>query len=472
MKNRFNISFENNNAQQAQEISGAVIEVVVNDDPSTSVQDPKLPEAEVTKPLEIEALIESEKQTNTPEFDDPIVAAMEMMTALEELHNEIISEIADNDRIIEITDGLQDVSTIVENTPAGQSVDLPMLQTAANMAVAGTDSDAASIIPSMESFKDKQLAMEEIGEKIKNALASVVESIKNIAGKFGNYVKNLFNVIRRLEQGIDERLGKLNAVKGNAKEVSFEVSTGSYLQKNQNDFVVDSADYIKSLNQSIDFYKSWTAAVVPSVAAFDGSVSEYMRTIFSSKGTKDASKRLYESYIATFSQGLKNIPGVIKTESSKDSETYESPELLGGVKMVAKLPKNIADFDKDFGNIRRTVAETSLSFDKQYMFHDKQSRKVEFKMTPSDIEKVLKAAKTNINTVKAYLDKSYKAFRFQALIQGVKINTPLTPVHTTIVNRGINHALTHVSFSRTYGERLTKSAMVVADKGIAALAKK
>ena len=123
MSKRFTIAFENEEVQKVQEIA---------------------------EPLEIETDIATDSQGTEDAGLDDLQKYVQEAIAIEQDMAEINEAIVDNDRVIEVTDNLEDIAAQVEAKPEGETVDIAMLQTAANMAVAGTDADAQAIIPSLE----------------------------------------------------------------------------------------------------------------------------------------------------------------------------------------------------------------------------------------------------------------------------------------------------------------------------------
>ena len=333
MSNRFTISFESADtssvldgvssdpANSNAEVAGTNVDTAkenkptVNGDPATAAAEDGTAVAGAEIQEEVLEIAADAKANQDPAVGlDEIEQMAETIVAIESELNEISNELCENDRVIEVVDSLQDIQAITENTPEGQTVDMNMLQTAANMAVAGTDADADSIIPALETFKDKQLAVEAIGEKIKAATISILESVKNIGMKMTNVLKNIFTTVGRFEEGLKVREKAVNAISAN---VSFQIKGSRYFQKDQNSYVANGAEYISSLGEAVKFYNSWSAAAVKSIADFDGSVGEWYRSIFTRKDTSETSRKLYESYVKDFGQGVRGLPGVTEVGSDK-----------------------------------------------------------------------------------------------------------------------------------------------------------
>ncbi len=462
---RFKIAFENKDDQ--------VIDHVDNDPANSNVD---------VAGINVDESPEYEIEKDIAEGDpsvglDEVQEMAERVVAIEEALNEIADELGDNDRVLEVVDGLEDVQAIVENTPDGETVDIPMLQTAANMAVAGTDADAQDIIPALEAFKDKQLAVEAIGEKIKGALSSVVESIKNIGSKGLELVKSIFSVVKYLEDGIKSRASKIGSINSN---VSFTVPSSRYFQKNKDSYVADGKDYIASLSEASKFYTAFSTSTSKLFAAFDGSIFEWYTTI--GADAKKANEKLYNAVVKDFGQGLKSLPGVTETSSNKSTQTFNSPVMLGGVSLTTTLPRHVIDFGGKTSEIKATINETQYKFGKDYIFHNKSNRSIDFNLSKNDLNTIVKLSSTLLQDVKKFLDASAKSFKVFATLNagsnpfgGIKsiqgqnvLETGIFGVGLLLINKGQNAATSYLSFTRAYGENLIRSAFIVLDKAIAA----
>lgn len=488
MSNRFTISFESADnssvidgvaadpANSNAEVAGSNVDTAKENKPSVG-GDPALENKEdgtVVAGAEIsDEVLEIEADTKANQ--DPAVGLDEIeqmadtIVAIESELNEISNELCENDRVIEVVETLGDVQAITENTPEGKTVDMNMLQTVANMAVAGTDADADTIIPALESFKNKNLAVEAIGEKIKAASLSVVESVKNIGVKLGNVIKNIFSSLQRMEEGVKAREKAVNAITAN---VTFQLKGSRYMQKDKNSFVANGSEYIAALSEAVKFYNSWSTMAVKSIADFDGSIGEWYRIILSRKDSNDSTRKLYNSYVKDFGQGVRSLPGVTEAEGDKDTQTLVTPSMLGGVSMKATIPRNVVEFDTgSASDIRASINQTKVTFDKDYTFHNKATPTIEFALAPKDLKAIVAFEKQLLVDLKKFLNESYKRFKRWSDFNLGAPESPIAPNSTLLVNRGMNNAAWHVGFSRSYGEGLLRSTFIVLDKAIQAAGK-
>jgi len=447
MSKRFTIAFENEEVQKVQEIA---------------------------EPLEIETDIAADTEAAGDTGLDAVQEYVQESIAIEQDMAEINEAIVDNDRVIEVTDNLEDIAAQVEAKPEGESVDIAMLQTAANMAVAGTDADAQAIIPSLESFKDKQLAVEAIGEKIKNALTAVFDSVKVIGDKLVTVVKNIFKTIGYLEKQLAEKEQAIQAI---TETVEFTVTGSDYTLVNGK-HVTDAKEYLTQYSKAVDFYKKWTASVIPSVTAFTGYFIKWYTKLFAGNEARMAAfKPLYDSYVKAFADSIIGLPGVEKYDENSEAVFYKTPQLLGNVVIDVSKARHIPEMDADAGNseLRSAIINTKVQFlDKSKLINTGGKTTIEMSMTPSQLKSLIAAQKTLLDEIKKYLNSEYK--RNITIGTAVKISNlgvkfperTVIPATSVLLNRGVNHSAFYVSFSRKYGERLFHSGMIVLNKAIAA----
>lgn len=109
----------------------------------------------------------------------------------------LVSDIKDLDRAEDISEALEDLAMIASNIDEMTPERIALFQTAANMAVAGTDMDAAAILPSMEALKDKALALEGFFDTIKTVLSNIGKAIMALIEKIIDFVKGIFSATAR-----------------------------------------------------------------------------------------------------------------------------------------------------------------------------------------------------------------------------------------------------------------------------------
>lgn len=459
---RFKIAFENEGEVQnpAEDQPEALVDMTpVEVDTELAAEAEPAPEV-AEDGTAVEAPVELEAVSNP-----------EDVLAIEELTEEVTGEVAENDHVEEVASGLEDLATIAGQIDEPTPVENALIQTAANMAVAGTDTDADAVIPAIESFKDKKLAVEQLTQKVQVARESILDSAKTIYGKIKDLIKKIFVFTYRMESKVKEAKELLvEAKKSKVKEVTVKVRASRFFMKDAKTQVADADDYLKSLSESVKVFDKFSSAAVKSVIDFNGSVGEWFKTFFDKKGTTEASVRLYDAFVGDFVSKAAKLPGLEKTASKDGVETYTSGKLLGSYGFTVSVPLNIPKLKVQDDKIlnsdeaRVSVRQAGVRFSRTALMPvgDVKSS-IEFTFDAKKIEQLITASEAALQVFKKFLNESYKSFSNQALyVEGSKVNTPITPLHTTLVNSGINNAITVATYAKSYSANLTSGPLGLA----------
>ena len=255
----------------------------------------------------------------------PLKESEEEITAIlavEELSEEIANDQADVERSIEVADGLEDVATIAENIDQPSPTDIALIQTAANMAVAGTDGDATELVPAAESITSGKALAADLRERIGYAQEGIMDSFKAIGEKLGTLGE-------RINEKLSSFLGRVNSLRAalNATE-----KTKFTVKIKEGDFSVakgvkvgTAADLIKAVNQTMAFQADVAAQALQLAANYHsvvGNVFDNLKanTFFSDSKSKQGNK--YFGPIMAASQALSNAKGsVIKNNIPNEGST-------------------------------------------------------------------------------------------------------------------------------------------------------
>lgn len=387
---------------------------------------------------------------------DETLVQIDNAVAIEEMLNDIASELEGNERVFEVTDGLSDISDIVNSTPDGETVDIPMLQTAANMAVAGTDADAQSIIPAIESFSDKKLAMEAIGEKIKSAITSVMNGFKDISEKSMVLIGRMFKSIKFFEGELSKRETAVKALTDGKVKYNLKVTNG--LLKSHDSFVSDAQDYVKSLISSVSFFKAFTTSIVTGLGNFDGVAGEFYKSLGNKQLTEERNIKLCKTFFDTFKTGMEKLPGVKVSAGSDGVNTIESGELLGAYALKITVPSKTPEFDKNpLPVVKEAVAKTSFSFTSTKKTKNQKEatskERVTFDISKAELLVIIGQIRELLNNSKKLLDQRYKSFK-----------TTTTLTNAFVLRTRNNDIKTGEMLSFSFGVRTISKAMNSAAK--------
>jgi hypothetical protein len=171
-----------------------------------------------------------------------------------EKDNDVSNDIDETNRTIDVVYAMEDLYSIVSRLEAPKPVDIALIKTVANMAVAGTDLPANVLFPANENFTDLSVTLEGIGDKIYNAIKAVGTAVSNVVNKIVVFVKSIIFFFRG-------RLGKVRTLKINlqklkskakAKSVSVRMrTTDAFRFGRTKELVKDPKDFLVKFKQTM-----------------------------------------------------------------------------------------------------------------------------------------------------------------------------------------------------------------------------
>jgi hypothetical protein len=103
-----------------------------------------------------------------------------IMTDCGETAAEINHDLAESERVIQVSDALEDLAFVASTIEKATPAEAALMETAGNMAVAGTDVEPDAIIPAMEGYVGRTIATEGIKETAKNIWEAIVLFVDKI----------------------------------------------------------------------------------------------------------------------------------------------------------------------------------------------------------------------------------------------------------------------------------------------------
>lgn len=359
--------------------------------------------------------------------DDSISDQIDTAVAIEEIANELDVDINDNDRAIDVADSLGDIQDIVQNTPEDEQVDTNLIQTAANMAVAGTDVNAQDIVPTMESFRDKRVAVEAIGEKIKGALKSVINSAKEIGTKIGNYLKETFRSVSYLEKRATEYRQQLSAIdKKTTATVTFRAK---YYLATDDGTAIGSLDEFKSnFVKGSGVFGKIAPLATQMVTSLSGGVKTYITNLAKMDLAKqdEQGKVLYDIIVTNFIKKLKSLPNSKPTDSKnpisfskRDGTSYAVSFGVGEMNICYTVPEVIPANTADTEQKRQAVTNMNVWIRDPINFKLKNKNKeLTTQVKASDLLVILAEVDKNITMLKVFAEKTFKEIRWTEMVGG------------------------------------------------------
>jgi DNA repair exonuclease SbcCD ATPase subunit len=122
---------------------------------------------------------------------------------INELQQEINNDTAELHRKMEIHTVLEDLEQIASTIDTPTPREVALFQTAANLAVIGTDEEASNMLPAMEAFKP--LAIEGFADKVKESIKKIIQYFKDLWNKFKEWFKKFFNFSKNKEDANEKQ---------------------------------------------------------------------------------------------------------------------------------------------------------------------------------------------------------------------------------------------------------------------------
>lgn len=135
-------------------------------------------------------------------------------------------ELAEAERIIEVSDALEDLAIIADGIEEASPAETQLVEIAGDMAVAGTDVSPEEIVPAMESFRGGKIATEGIRETAKNIWESIQRYLKQVWEKIEKFFYNILGTVPRLRKSLEALEQKVEDTVGKKAEGNVTISAG------------------------------------------------------------------------------------------------------------------------------------------------------------------------------------------------------------------------------------------------------
>lgn len=282
-----------------------------------------------------------------------------MLTDAAELASDINQELNEANRIVELSDALEDLAVIADQIEAASPTEIALMETAGDMAVAGTDIESEEVIPSLESFRGKKIAAESFRQTAGQIWKNIQDFLKKIWDKIYQFFSNIYGVVPSARRRLDKLKDKLEKIQSlSPRGTTFEINTktgglGSIVTRLSVDGKLPRNDneFISELKKIHEFTKFVYGANIINRNALGVSISEAIER-FNPDIDLDSQAQLIvaacDKYNST--QTYPGQKGAITRSGS--FELSRSVSLMGGGSLVHKLFAQ-ADSRSTLGNMER-----------------------------------------------------------------------------------------------------------------------
>lgn len=312
-------------------------------------------------------------------------------------------DLSESERVIEVSDALEDVAVVADGIEAATPGEVALIDTASQMAVAGTDIEPEEVVPAMESYMGKRISTEGIRETAR----TIWENIQAFLTKVWNQIVAYFRVgavvpmVEKRIESLEKKVKELGKLKEGAKTIKLKSSFLALEGK-----VVKNVGELKAGLNTIGAAAEFVFGDNADRVAANG---EALATVIG-KFTPENHAETMKELLSTF-EGFK-VSAMAGSKKSTDGE-YEvetGPALLGGGHLVLRVYKP-KDSTSPLGALER-FRKSGLTIEAG---SEPAPAEAEFTvLTVSEMETALAVAKEILKKLKdfhtgARLDKLKKA---------------------------------------------------------------
>lgn len=245
------------------------------------------------------------------------------------------SDLKEAERIIEVSDALEDLAVIADGIEEATPAEVALLETAGDMAVAGTDVEPEEVVPAMEQYQGRRIATEGIRETAQTIWRSIQEFLKNIWKKIESFFYKIFGTIPALRKRLKELQKRVEAKSGTGIEEK-KVTLSSGLTALSVDYkVVKTGAELKSAAHAME------TAVAAAFGEQQGKLAKLGEKI--ADGISDFDPEAAEASAKKISAAVREAGSITIPSSKKISgnrwpgfEVVQGAPLPGNVSLVCK----------------------------------------------------------------------------------------------------------------------------------------
>lgn len=258
----------------------------------------------------------------------------------QELAAEIPADLNDAERSIDVAEGLDSVAEIADNIESPQATDVALIQTAADLAVAGSDVPPEEVIPvageALESAIGRRIATESIRETATAIYERLKAFVKRIWEKIESFWHKYFGTLPRLKRNIEAMQKKIDAVTGRKLDSdgkSFDLTSGLRALSVDYKVVKNGAELKSALEFMYKVVKEEVEGQSKVAAKFGKDIAALMNDM-------DESNIAKQAYEIVKLAGARKKDSIFKNDVSSQYgsgiRAYETDSLLGSVKLLWK----------------------------------------------------------------------------------------------------------------------------------------
>lgn len=264
---------------------------------------------------------------------------------------EVESDLADGERAAEVVAGLENIEMIASDITEATPVDIALINTAADMATAGTGIDGEEILPAMESFTGGRISLEGISDSGRRIWASIQEILKRIWEKIEGFYYKLFGTIPSIRKRLDALEARIDSVRSlNMETKKFTQSSGLASISVDYSPIKDESGLLKAVDELTKTAEFIYKDGVETFAKVGKDVADVISD-FSIEKKEELVKKT-ASILATMGGRLTKLPGSSSIGDQGGFARKAGFQLLGNQRIVSQVAKK-SDIEGVLGELDR-----------------------------------------------------------------------------------------------------------------------
>jgi len=261
-------------------------------------------------------------------------------------------ELAEAERIIEVSDALEDLAVIADGIEEATPAETQLVEIAGDMAVAGTDVAPEEIVPAMESFKGGKIATEGIRETAKNIWESIQRYLKQVWEKIENFFYKILGTIPRLRKSLASLESQVEESVGKRAEGNVKLSAGVSNISSNHTPAKNEGDLAKGLGDLTTAARFVFGDYVDSITKQGEVIAKVIGEFEPAKAPEVVGKMRADLKAAA---GKAKVPGASSGDSNRfpGFQTFVGTPLFGNKSIAAKLFTDNKDDTSDMGALDR-----------------------------------------------------------------------------------------------------------------------
>ncbi len=169
----------------------------------------------------------------------------------------------ESERMLGLADGLEDLAEIADGITDATQTETQLLTVAGNMAVAGSDVPAEEIVPAMEGYIGKRIAVESLRERASAIWKAILAQIKKVWAFIEKFFYSIFGTIPGIRKNLKELRSRVDSTNGKKLEdKKLTISSGVKALSVDYSTPKNGADVVKGLKDLLgevtDVYGTYT----------------------------------------------------------------------------------------------------------------------------------------------------------------------------------------------------------------------